>query len=117
MSAELCAVSPRTIQRTVPGRPVGAAMRALVAALVPATASLVGAQPRFAPDGTWVGGTPKLAPNGTARRPAPKSTASSARSRAAAAVIAGAFNRSSQHHGLSLERGRDGCGDGNGGGT
>ena len=29
----------------------------------------------------------------------------------------GAFNRSSQHHGLSLERGRDGCGDGNGGGT
>ena len=29
----------------------------------------------------------------------------------------GAFNQSSQHHGLSLESGRDGCGDENGGGT
>jgi hypothetical protein len=62
-------------------------MRTLVAALVLATASLVGAQPRFAPDGTWVGGTPQLAPNGSGRRPAPKSTASSARSRAEDAVI------------------------------
>jgi hypothetical protein len=41
---------PRTIQRTMPGRPtlpggiVGAGMRTFVAALVLATASLVGAQ-------------------------------------------------------------------------
>ena len=44
---------------------VGAAMRTLVAALVLATASLVGAQTRLAPNGAWVGGTPRLAPNGT----------------------------------------------------
>jgi hypothetical protein len=41
-------------------------MRFLVAALVLATASLVGAQTRLAPDGAWVGGgTPQLAPDGS----------------------------------------------------
>src|SRR5262249_35336584 len=51
---------------TPPGGIVPAAMRALVAALLLSTASLVGAQTHLAPDGTWVGGgTPQLAPNGT----------------------------------------------------
>jgi hypothetical protein len=44
---------------------VPVAMRALVAALVLATASLVGAQTHLAPNGAWVGGTPQIAPNGT----------------------------------------------------
>src|SRR5262249_46164744 len=51
---------------TPPGGIVPAATRALVAALLLSTASLVGAQTHLAPDGTWVGGgTPQLAPNGT----------------------------------------------------
>src|SRR5262249_10810734 len=41
-----------------------AAMRTLVAALVLATVSLVGAETRLAPDGASVGGTPQLVPHG-----------------------------------------------------
>src|SRR5262245_59300614 len=58
-SEALCLVDP-TAARYRP-----AVMRTLVAALVLATASLVGAQTRLAPNGAWVGGTPQLAPDGT----------------------------------------------------